>query len=70
MLVTTSVQCLHPNGNSVSGEALELTLDCDGETNKLTLGRHERAIHVSLPILMRELTRMHHAREATKAVQQ
>lgn len=66
MLVSAYVNCLHPNGNSVSGEALELTLDCDGVTSTLTIGRHDRAIHVSLPILIRELARMERAREAVR----
>lgn len=69
MILTTQVACVDPYGHRVSGEALELTVDTEAVTGTLTIGRHDRAVHVPLSIIMRELRRIESARDAAKQVQ-
>lgn len=67
MKFETEVQCLHPNGHAASGEALTLSFDTAAESSTLTIGRHDRAIHVSLPMLLRELATLQLAIDAARA---
>lgn len=69
MILTTKVACIHPNGHRVSGDALELTVDTEAASSTLTIGRHDRAFHVPLSIIIRELKRIECARDAAKQVQ-
>lgn len=68
MILQTTVQCVQPNGHGVSGEHLVLSYDTEKETSTLSIFRHEREFHVSLPILQRELARLVAAGTAAKAV--
>lgn len=68
MIIETEVQCVQANGHGLSGESLALSFDTSAETSTITINRHDRAIRVSLPILLRELARIEAAANAVKVV--